>query len=156
MFNPEREVPSLELCKQLKELGFPQDGGGWYWIIYHDEDGDRVQLLLERERDKKFWQRLRNCSPNYREVIKAPTFIELWKYLPKKFKTPKDKYAYLYIKKVNNMMQIEYDTYTWDYPDYYIMSIYPSELDSICKICVWLREKGYIKFNKEVSDDNSD
>ena len=30
-FNPELEVPSLELCKKLKELGLPQEGGGWYW-----------------------------------------------------------------------------------------------------------------------------
>lgn len=31
MFNPELEVPSLGLCKKLKELGYPQEGGGWYW-----------------------------------------------------------------------------------------------------------------------------
>ena len=36
VFNPEFEVPSKELCKKLKELGFPQessDGGGWYWVL---------------------------------------------------------------------------------------------------------------------------
>ena len=27
----EKEVPSLELCKRLKELGFSQKGEGWYW-----------------------------------------------------------------------------------------------------------------------------
>gem|GEM_PF-5734743 len=28
----EKEVPSLELCRRLKELGFPQESnGGWYW-----------------------------------------------------------------------------------------------------------------------------
>jgi len=62
MFKPEKEVPNLELCKRLEELGYPQEGGGWYWVVYHNEDGDRVQLLLERERDKKFWSMLRNSQ----------------------------------------------------------------------------------------------
>ena len=34
MFDLTKEVPSLELCKRLKEVGYPQDGGGWYWIKY--------------------------------------------------------------------------------------------------------------------------
>jgi len=31
----EKEVPSLELCRRLKELGFPQESSdsGWYWGI---------------------------------------------------------------------------------------------------------------------------
>ena len=28
----EKEVPSLELCQELKKLGYPQDGEGYYWI----------------------------------------------------------------------------------------------------------------------------
>ncbi|MCD6384449.1 hypothetical protein J7M23_01605 [Candidatus Sumerlaeota bacterium] len=43
MFNPEKEVPSLELCKQLKEFGFPQEGGGWYW-----KEG-KYELVLLKE-----------------------------------------------------------------------------------------------------------
>lgn len=33
MFNPEKkEVPSLELCKKLKELGYPQKQRYvWWW-----------------------------------------------------------------------------------------------------------------------------
>jgi hypothetical protein len=31
MFNPVKEVTDLELSRKLKEIGLPQDGGGWYW-----------------------------------------------------------------------------------------------------------------------------
>jgi len=146
MFDPKKEVPSLELCKQLKELGFPQDGGGWYWIKLIT--WEKPQLVYSGCAE---FEKLANL-PEKEYFIKAPTFIELWKYLPKKIKTPKGKYANLIIKKISNVLQIEYDTYTWDYPNCYIKSIYPSELDSICKMCIWLREKGYIKFNKEAKD----
>jgi len=146
MFDPTREVPRLDLCQQLKKLGFPQETGGFYWRKF--KDGWKVDYIPYISVVKRMIRQ--------GVIVKAPTFIELWRYLPKKFKTPKDKYAYLYIKKENNMMQIEYDIFTLSYPSFYIKSIYPSELDSICKICIWLREKGYIKFNKEASDDNSD
>ena len=29
-WKPENEVPGYDLCKKLKELGFPQEGI-WYW-----------------------------------------------------------------------------------------------------------------------------
>ena len=32
MFGLAKEVPSLELCKRLKELGYPQENGEWYWV----------------------------------------------------------------------------------------------------------------------------
>ena len=32
MFDVKKEVPSLGLCRKLKELGYPQEGGGWYWV----------------------------------------------------------------------------------------------------------------------------
>jgi len=51
MFDPKAEVPSLELCQRLKELGYPQTTGGWYWIkdegewiIVFSEDGESYLL----------------------------------------------------------------------------------------------------------------
>jgi len=32
MFDPKQEVPSVDLCQRLEELGLPQDGDGWYWV----------------------------------------------------------------------------------------------------------------------------
>jgi len=38
----EKYVVSLDLAKKLKEAGFPQDGGGWYWI--KEEPGAKWEL----------------------------------------------------------------------------------------------------------------
>lgn len=37
IFNPEDEVPSFDLCLKLKKLGYPQEGGGWYWEELPDD-----------------------------------------------------------------------------------------------------------------------
>ena len=39
MVNPEKEVPCQELCEILKKLGYPQEGGGWYWAKWYEDDG---------------------------------------------------------------------------------------------------------------------
>jgi len=51
MFDIKKEVPSLELCKKLKELGFPQGGGGWYWI----QDDEKTEWVL------KFFKEIDSC-----------------------------------------------------------------------------------------------
>ena len=38
MVNPEKEVPCQELCEILKKLGYPQEGGGWYWAKWYEDD----------------------------------------------------------------------------------------------------------------------
>ena len=38
MFNVAKEVPSLELCKRLKELGYPQNGGLYYWSLHKPQN----------------------------------------------------------------------------------------------------------------------
>ncbi len=73
MFNPVKEVPSIELCKKLKEIGYPQGGGGWYWaknnLIYIPIFSKSVQRRLEIQSES--------------EVIKAPTVVELGELLIK-------------------------------------------------------------------------
>jgi len=44
-FNPTDEVPSLELCKRLREQGYPQNGGGWYWLVMWTEDRRELASL---------------------------------------------------------------------------------------------------------------
>jgi len=70
MFKPEKEVPSLELCKKLKELGFPQGDGGFYWVHYLSNQWS-LGYYEFIEIDYCQW-----------EVIKAPTASELLKWLP--------------------------------------------------------------------------
>jgi len=73
MFNPIKEVPSIELCKKLKEIGYPQEGGGWYWVknnlIYIPIFSKSVQRRLEIQAEG--------------ETIKAPTVTELGEILLK-------------------------------------------------------------------------
>ncbi|MHA1396147.1 MAG: hypothetical protein ACTSSF_00255 [Candidatus Heimdallarchaeaceae archaeon] len=136
----EKEVTSLELSRRLKELGFPQKEPGWFWVVYHDKDGDRVQLLLERERDKKFWQMLRNCNPSYREVIKAPTNSELGEWLP--FYLPE--LGFLRIEKNEDGFDYYYDRL--NITEWY--AIEKIEANARAKMAIWLRENGYITFNQ--------
>ena len=83
MFNLEQEVPSLELCRKLKEVGYPQDGGGWYWIeSYRDEwyidIWDSVFLQIAKLQVKDY--------------IKAPTCRELGEWIEKS--SIAEEYAY--------------------------------------------------------------
>jgi len=74
MFDPTKEVPSLELCEKLKEAGFPQDGTGWYWIkkpIGHEHEW---KLILIED--------IHRTIDNYK--VKAPTVHELLEWLSKK------------------------------------------------------------------------
>lgn len=75
MINVEKEVPSLELCKKLKELGFPQEGGGWYWVKDTNSSSPRLTFMNEL---------LQEMSP-FVEEIKAPTCRELGEWLPDTF-----------------------------------------------------------------------
>ena len=86
MFDPTKEVPSLELCKELKELGFPQDTG-WYWV--KTRIGWILGYLLEpQERypnDYNFFFPIVEeiCFINKNTPLyKAPTCRELGKWLP--------------------------------------------------------------------------
>jgi len=128
----EKEVPSLELCRKLKDLGFPQEFPGIYWIVCHDEDGDKVQLLLERERDKKFWKMLKS----YREVLKAPTCRELGERLPHDvdhFKDFKEGWLCEFGDKEKGIVQSYWED---------------TEANARAKMLIFLVEDGYIKFSK--------
>lgn len=70
MFNPVKEVPNIELCKKLKKVGYPQGGGGWYWI--------ESSLIYIPIFSKSIQRRLAEG-----EVIKAPTVAELGELLLK-------------------------------------------------------------------------
>ena len=75
MFDPEKEVPNLKLCKRLKELGYPQDGGGWYWWR---TKGNKVSYLL-----KYFGEQIPTEIFYSVEYVKAPTIPEMVGWLGK-------------------------------------------------------------------------
>ncbi|OQX78907.1 MAG: hypothetical protein B6D56_08120 [Candidatus Omnitrophica bacterium 4484_70.1] len=88
-FKPELEVPSLELCKRLKELGFPQFSGGWYWVL--------EELTYKEVWKLKLLYNIPYAVDNLK--IKAPTCREMafWiaKGVKKLTKENNDKIGYL-------------------------------------------------------------
>jgi len=85
MFDIKKVVPSLELCLKLKELGYPQNEGGFYWVKEDVEDGCIWRL-------KFFYE-----SPNG-NFVKAPTVGELGRNVGDEKEFEADLWAELYIQ----------------------------------------------------------
>jgi len=83
----EKEVPSLELCKRLKELGFPQSSGGWYWRV------DEYKKWLSFYTDSEYKHRIPNeifiKAPTCREMIEWISKVEPYHIISYKSITPK-------------------------------------------------------------------
>jgi len=146
MFDPTKEVPSLELCKELKELGFPQKGAGYFWI--KTEDGEWGLYLI----DEQIYdgERVEVCDKKYvavgyleedatylkvKEIIKAPTLREIGEWLPEGFE------------------EFKLDGKFWvkDKRDYNYLVNDENEANARTKMLIWLVKNGYICFyeNKE-------
>jgi len=145
MFNPKLEVPSLELCKKLKKLGYPQEGGGWYWIKTEDEEWNLFfihQDYFSKEGRAEIcngdWvavEYLEEDTTYYKvkEKIKAPTVRELGEQLPDGF----------------HEFKLESEFYIKDKFDYTYVVSDKSEANARAKMLIWLVENGYINFKKE-------
>ena len=124
MFNSEREVPSLELCKKLKELGYPQDGEGWYWV--------EVKSGYKWEWKLRLLVNFPYAVDNYK--IKAPTVRELGEWLPEGFNE----------FKLNNKFWIK------NKKDCCYVVSNDTEANARAEMLIWLIENGYVKFKQEV------
>jgi len=140
MFDPKKEVPSLELCKRLKELGFPQDGGGWYWEIWLDVDGTGEEVKLEYHKDEYV------LDTKYVKFIKAPTCREIGGWLWVGLGT------FRTLKEGNK--QYLCDDFLRGIRDVTVPKIYAdTEPNADAKMLVWLVKNGHVKF-EEGKDDN--
>ena len=115
-----KEIPSLELCKRLKELGFPQSSGGWYWRV------DEYSKWLSFYTDSEYKHRIPD------EIfIKAPTCRKMAFWIAEGAKNlakeDNDKIGYLIAGK---------ELY-WE--------VSP---DDFAKDLIWLAENGYVKFKE--------
>ena len=159
MFDPKKEVPNLELCKQLKELGFPQEGMGWYWGSF-EEPNDKYYLCFRYAENRLvLYGGLAGTNENcvwdaFNDppvMIKAPTCRELGEWLPDIIivksdepisyfiKYQKNKWRYRYVDKHGRMLNTEFieaDT----------------EPNARAKMLIWLAKNNYIKFNKGDND----
>jgi len=132
VFNPELEVPSKELCKKLKELGFPQEGGGWYW--YSNIKNATWRLIFEPE---PF-----SYEEDIEECIKAPTCRELGEWLIKKSILLELGNLFIDYDEAVNKWTVCYGkvgkTWVWD----------DTEPNARAKMIIFLAENGYLKFQK--------
>ena len=122
----EREVPCLELCKKLKELGYPQNEEGFYWVLEKVGYNYEWKLLFV---DSSF------TINNYK--IKAPTFPEMLEWLP----------SYVWFNKNENLKN-KYEVND----SYHAHTERDRTLSNACaKLLIWLRINNYIEFRKEES-----
>ena len=134
MFNPKDEVPDLELCEKLQELGYPQETGGWYWLISTGFKGNPKHTIC-------FLENFDSATyiPYPYRYIKAPTVRELGERLPSSIK--KDR-GLLYGKMLNGTYfcgaykkEITFTEVTAD-----------KEANARAKMLIWLVENKYIEF----------
>jgi len=140
MFNPEREVPNLELCKKLKELGFPQDGGGFYWVIENINGKELPRVVYESDIDNgEFGTKF------VVEIIKAPTIRELGEWFPLTDEVLSCRFIdewLLYWEKRHN-------------PNVFYNSHGKIEAEARADLLVWLVENGYVNFKKGVKENEA-
>jgi len=134
MFKPEKEVPSLELCRKLKELGYPQDKTGYWWgYRAHLKDDEQYVLLFGNKilvGELDWW--------------KAPTCRELGEWLP--WYLPELKF--LNVERNEDGFHYYYDEETFN--GCYIIA--DTEPNARAEMLIWLVENGYLCF-KENKDE---
>ena len=127
----EKEVPSLELCKKLKELEFPQESdSGWYWVLYKQPTYKKWVVGCKNNKfNSKEWliynDKLFYITNSVVDYIKAPTCREILEWID-----------IVYQKHITGCYLTEKLTYA---PD----EIEPNRL---AKDLIWLAENGYVKF----------
>lgn len=124
-FKPINEVPNVYLCKKLKKLGYPQGGGGWYWVKENKNKSFHLTFMTHL---------LQEMSP-FVEEIKAPTVPELGKWLPK------DTFIH---KSVSDE-----DLWICEWEDTKNFASFPTGnlADCFAKMLIWLIENGYASFS---------
>jgi len=149
MFNLEKEVPNLELCKQLKELGFPQ-GGGFYWVIENINEKELPRIVYESDID----------NGEFIEIIKAPTVRELCEWLPSNISTDISN-CLLRIEKTiesNEYWTIIYGEYDFEdekWTNTEECSFVGNLPMIVAKMLIWLAENGYVNFKKGVKENEA-
>ena len=127
MFDPKKEVPSLELCKRLKELGYPQDGGGWYWDL-RAEGFEKVRFF-ERTPKKEI------IKAGF--YLKAPTVVEMGEWLPENWNIVSIRYGNGHYGISSHELKSE------------LMWEADTEANARAKLLIWLVENGHMGFEKE-------
>jgi len=167
MFDIKKEVPSLELCKKLKELGYPQEGGGWYWVKDFIPNEEWLLMYVEEyipEKESGHWG-YSVFEPSHNMIgfmenldrIKAPTNEELGKWLPERIETSDDTYS-LVIEKYDDGWTVEYKSYNpYSIEPFDSLIIISADTLSYTMglMLEWLVENGYVNFKKGGEDEQT-
>jgi len=130
LFNPAKEVPSLELCKRLRELGYPQEGGGWYYdISWYPWVG---LTFVENPPNDLFF---RTC------FIKAPTLRELGEWLPSI-----NDVAYPFCVKLPRGFEWYVECVEDNERRIRVRGFTNTESNARAEMLIWLVENGFVKF----------
>jgi len=159
MFDIYKEVPRLELCKKLKKLGYPQDGGGWYWLeLKHSTSYEKKELAyfsyaeiqIIKKEAKKWEQVLEKANVKVKitnttiDRYKAPTVRELIEWLPSSLR--KDPfYYYLIINK--SAISYERNITVNLTVSLFSEGINNNLANALAKMVIWLAENNYVEFN---------
>ena len=136
MFDVKKEVPSLELCRKLKELGYPQDKTGFWWgYRAHLKDDEQYVLLFGNEilvGELDWW--------------KAPTLGEMEEVLSAKIDTLGDGSDwFLRIEKWGDRWYVDLSKFA-----YCVCSEKGEKLpNAYAKMLIWLAENGYLSFERK-------
>jgi len=150
MFDPIKEVPSLELCKQLKELGYPQEGGGWYWVKTKTIGKETWRVGFQVKREDSYGRMHIDYQGEFsipdievEEVVKAPTCRELGEWLPVEIHNLLGTYYHIKFSKPGFVYWYE------DNDEHALGNFYArasTEANARAKMLIWLVENNYILF----------
>jgi len=139
MFKPELEVPSLELCKKLKELGYSQNAGGWYWVDLGNGWKPRIEWLGVVDEE----------IPPEDFYIKAPTIRELVEWLPSNIKEDYLISYYFRIERTDEEWFCKYERLSYDEPVILVLFSDIKLSNALAKMLIWLIKNGYVRFEDE-------
>jgi len=158
----EKEVASVDLCKRLKELGFPQTPDGYYWVKYAPDI--KYKLYFRTKKDFFYFHngQLWTILADPIEVIKAYTYRELSEWLPSYWISWRDKKGRYWISRIREFKCVFNSEKYPELPrpiavalENFIKREYTptdNEADARAKLLIFLRENGYITFNQGDKD----
>jgi len=165
----EKYVVSLDLAKKLKEAGFPQGGGGFYWVKYRLEDIDtspedehfadplvnpdapvfkKYSLLYLSVWDYKF-----RFPANIVDFVKAPLAEEILGELPVNIET-RDNVIHLYYLTIERGEDDKGQPWIWvkyETPvgEEWIIEEDAKLSNALAHLWLWLKEHGYLEERDE-------
>lgn len=147
MFDITKEVPDLELCKKLKECGYPQEGGGWYWVKWNESEPYVLGITFDRRNFYKQDGWVTTFPQNSKFLVKAPTIRELGEWLPGHIKRLGD---LIVEKRYDGSWIVKYEEYDDMYEEKYnsMEEIDETEANARAKMLIWLVENGYLNFKE--------